>query len=318
MLSGTSSVRLKIAHHLYGFSADGSYEKTLQLSRELGEKCRSNAKILHSLLSHSSTSQSNAITGFHIRLLDVLTLGSLMALHSPFALRARGNPAFYFSQKVCFKAAWTLASRSMAPWQQSCIAPAQDIYYRLRLHASGLFERVHSQATEESFLSNELFNRQAVFDTIQHNIDLCAGRIEEGSTDIASHLIFSCALAHVRALESMEKPEVWVAEAARRSLSTCLEILQRAAAVVAPDAPGLEAVIGNVERNVQQNFGVLDEQGWYNFDALDLQIDQLPQVTSFETINGPRLSLNLKLHNNSMSFEMPNIRVASEFAVDTS
>jgi Fungal specific transcription factor domain len=330
MLAGTASVRLKIVHHLYGFDADGSYEKTLQLSKELDEKCRMNAKTLQSLVSHSSTSQTNAITGFHMKLLDTLTLGFLMALHSPFALRARVNPTFYYSRKVCFEAAWTLETRSMAPWQQSGGVLAQEIYSRLRLHASGLFERVHSHATaliclemlnsftEESFLSSSLVNREAVFDVIQHDIDLCANRLENGSTDVASHMIFTCALAYVRALERAEKPEVWVAEAARRSLSTCLEILQKAAAGVAPDGPGAEAAAENVERNVQRNTGVLDGRGWPELDALDFPTDRFPQVSSLYTIERIKADILFsKWSTRSTSFEMPNVfGVASAFATD--
>jgi hypothetical protein len=236
---------------------------------------------------HSPRPSSDALsasTRFQVRLLDALTLGPLMALHSSFAYIARESPRFYFSRKICFEAAWGIASRSLPRATSPSDARASDMYDGLLLHASGLFERVQVQASahicmemlnsyvEKSFLSNALFDSEVVFVAIRHSIDLCARRLGNESTDVAVHVILSCALAHVRALESKSDPQALVAEAAVRSLKECSQMLQ---SVAEDSIPQTNVVIQDLDSSAALDPGGFDED-WTDWlgglDPLDLAI----------------------------------------------
>lgn len=283
LLARTATVRLRILHHLYGFSSIESYDTILQLGGELMDQYRANVRMLEDLSSQPCAGHSDMSTRFQMSLLDALTLGPLMALHSPFAYLARANPKFYFSRKICFEAAWALPSRRLPPSTQRSAGPTRTLYDALLVHASGLFERVHLQSTalicmemlssftEGSFLSNSLFDSAVVLEAVQQSIDLCARRLDNGTTDVASHVILSCALAHIRALKSRSEPQVLVAEGAVQSLKECLHTLQCAAArrrTATQSSMAVEAT----EPGISHDSNALNEDWWASQDPLDLTI----------------------------------------------
>lgn len=290
LLAQTTTTRLKILHHLYGFTSVDSYSTTLKLGSELANRYRTNAKILEGLLPHARHGGSGASTGFQIMILNSLTLGPLMVLHSPYAHLARDSPEFYYSRKVCFEAAWTLTSQSLPQSAQLDGASAHDLHDRLLLHATGIFERVQSQASalicmemlnsfkEESFLSNALFDSASVFGAMQQSVDSYARRLENGSNDVAIHVILSCALAHIRALHNKLDSHVSVAEMAVQSLRECSQKLQSAAGTSTPQSSMSDS------DGVPQDVDVFDDNWWAGIDPLDLTATSSPWWAGDETV----------------------------------
>ncbi|KAK9801631.1 putative Transcription factor domain-containing protein [Seiridium cardinale] len=243
LLGMSTQLRLRVIQHLYGADPHHSFETTLELSESLEEQSRATLQAMQTLLTQSSQNtihnNRHAVNFFHASLVDSMVLGTLMALHIPYALRASDHKKFYFSRKICFEAAWKLMSRPSSTHDQTSGHLAREMLSRLRLNAGGFFQRVYSQTTailclelvvslsEDSFLASSLFRRVAVLDVIQNNIDILARCIEAGSLEVGMHVIFSCALEHVKPSERDLKSRV--AEAARISLSTCHEILRRTA-----------------------------------------------------------------------------------------
>lgn len=128
LLARTATVRLRILHHLYGFSSVESYDTILQLGGELMDQYRANVRMLGDLSCQPCAGHSDISTRFQMSLLDALTSGPLMALYSPFGYLARANPHFYFSRKICIEAAWALPSRQLPPSTQRSTRPIRTSY----------------------------------------------------------------------------------------------------------------------------------------------------------------------------------------------
>lgn len=284
LLARTAVVRLKIVHFLYGsgdFREGASHSEALMLSTLLNEQCRSNRKTFESLVEHLEADPVRV----QVKLLETLTIGSLLALHSPFALCARSDPRLYYSRKIAFEGAWMLEGSPAASRPgPSCL------YSQLRLNASGMFERVHLHATalillellssfiEQSFLSNKLFDSQAVFDVVQRNVDICAQRLERGSTDFTYHLIFSIALAHIRVLKNGESQDRLLAEAARKSLRLSLGLMRNATPQAGQDVIFHNQTISADETRPEMEAASIADEPWPTFD-LDFEPDQFLQVS---------------------------------------
>lgn len=221
-------VRLEIARFLNDFRSKFPYDKTLQLASRLSFICRANYLLFqsfHGELSHPST--------FQVKLLDLLTYRFLLALHHPFAMKAKTDPTLYFSRKVSLEVSLSLLSHPSA-------APDDD-YERLKLTGTGLFRDVAVQATSTicEELINQLeeekssftpvsssFSRRDLRKIVEEYVDLLDLRIKHGETNIRGHLLFSCLLAHIDALQTNHSIEQAISTALKKSLDNCHRILK--------------------------------------------------------------------------------------------
>lgn len=227
-------VRLEIARFLNDFRSKLSYDKTLQLASRLSFICRANYLLFqsfHGELSHPSI--------FEIKLLDLLTYRFLLALHHPFAMKAKTDPTLYFSRKVSIEVSLSLLSHpSRAPGDARTL---DDDYERLRLTGTGLFRDVAVQAISTicEELINQLeeekssftpvsssFSRRDLHKIVEEYVDLLDLRIKYGETNIRGHLLFSCLLAHIDALQANHSIEQAISTALKKSLDNCHRILK--------------------------------------------------------------------------------------------
>jgi hypothetical protein len=232
-LSRSMRTRLEIGKFINDFRTDLSYQEVLRLGAELSSICRTN-----SVLFQSFTSDQAHPTAFQSKLLVLLTHRSLLALHHPFAVRAKPDPTFYYSRKVCLETSRFILSHP--PILINSPTSDED-YRRLRLLGTALFRDVPLKATsivceelitqleEEklSFISPpSSLSRKELRKVVEDYVELTRLRIEAGETNIKGHVFFSCLLAKVDAMQAGDSVEKAVVVALKTSLEAAYRLLR--------------------------------------------------------------------------------------------
>ncbi|KAG5207104.1 Fungal transcription factor regulatory middle Homologuey region [Trichophyton interdigitale] len=133
-LAKSLPLRLEIAQYLNNFRSEPSYEKTLHLASRLSSFCRDNYVLFQSFPPEMPRPAS-----FQIKMLDLLSYRFLLALHHPFAVKARVDPTLYYSRKVCIEVSVSL----LVPLSASNdTESSNDNYKNLKISGTGLFRDV--------------------------------------------------------------------------------------------------------------------------------------------------------------------------------
>lgn len=111
LLLRTFRTRLVVAKHSNDMRSNGSFEEALRLHREVVPACQNLSSRVRSLKNRGAA----GITGFHHRLIEMMTFRFISTLHGPFLLRSMDNPKYYFSRKVSLDVAKQLAGLRLAP-----------------------------------------------------------------------------------------------------------------------------------------------------------------------------------------------------------
>ncbi|KAK2882575.1 hypothetical protein FQN49_000223 [Arthroderma sp. PD_2] len=224
-------LRLEIARLLNDFRSETTYKQTLQVASRLSSFCQAN----HSLMQSFDTPHPST---FQVRLLDLLTYRFLLSLHHPFAMKARTNPTLYFSRKISLEVSMSLLSRKQSgrSYQSS-----DDDFTRLQLIGTGLFrgvlihaisticeELIHQLKEEKTSFTpvSSSFSRQDLCAIVEAYVELLALRIKNGETNVRGHLLYSCLLAHIKALQENTSVEKAIANALGKSLDCCYQKLK--------------------------------------------------------------------------------------------
>lgn len=293
-LARSLPVRLAIAKLLNDLRSGASYDETLRLAADLTAACRHNALSIQSWLSHSIHPNTEVQpTSFQTKLLELLTHRFILALHMPFAIKARTNPIYYFSRKICLETSLFLLSSARPPPQAHITNSVQplpaDDYTSIKLCGGGLFRGVPLRAVtalalevisqlstpSSAFLStSESIERQEARRAIEEYVELTALRIEAGERSVKGHVFASCILAQIDALQAGKSVDSEVSAAVTRSIDRCYDILKQRAAM---DAEGEDAGTGwsgdgsehqTGDRNDENT--LLDGFGWDGVVSFDL------------------------------------------------
>ncbi|MCJ1302983.1 hypothetical protein MMC08_005788 [Hypocenomyce scalaris] len=242
--------RLEVAILINDFRTDPSYDKVLRLGADITNACRESALIMQSHLSFPIQRDSTRPTEFHKNLLDLFTRRYLLTLHRPFAIKAKTDPRFYFSRKVCLESAMTIVSYV---GDLSATSNVQDDFSRLMVRGRGAFRDVMfsdaaiaicleliTQLEEEASngssnaaltqpsMINKLARsaREPIIQAVKQMVELAARRIALGETNVKGHVLLSAALAQITAMEAGEPPEHAIFEAAKQSAKSCYALLR--------------------------------------------------------------------------------------------
>jgi hypothetical protein len=192
----TQPVRLEIAAFINDFRPEStSYEKTIQLSEKLSVLLASNAALLTGYEKHP-----HPPTTFQIKLLQTLTHRFVLALHYPWAVKAKTDRTFYYSRKIGLETSLLLLSYKQATldcWDEFC---------RIRTLGGALHKAVPFLAT--MFVREELVDqlenekhfdmtinqqsRRELRKALKDYVDLTAVRVQYGQTNVKAHV--SCML----------------------------------------------------------------------------------------------------------------------------
>jgi hypothetical protein len=169
-------------------------EKVRQLEQKLSDA--TNPSSLNPPPSRSSSS-------------NFLTHRFLLALHYPYAIKAKTDRSFYYSRKVCLETSLFILSHET----QS----QNDLYCRLRLRGGGIFravplqaicyisgELIHQLENEKVYfnISSTALSRRQLRKAIKDYVELTAARVQSGETNVKGHVLFTALMAQIDAIQN--------------------------------------------------------------------------------------------------------------------
>ncbi|KAK3298359.1 uncharacterized protein B0H64DRAFT_73345 [Chaetomium fimeti] len=290
-LMRTLPIRLEVAKYLNDFSSEQSYDETLRQGQRMRTVLEENMRLFKSF-----GGQHQQPTPFQIKLFELLTYRFLLALHFPYAIRARKNPKYYFSHKVCLDLSLSLlhyntTGATVDPLAANSLA-VEDDYTRLRVLGGGLFRDCPLRAI--IFVCIELLmqleddqghhfapstytslGRQELYKVVTEYVKLLAKRIEAGETTVRGHVFFSSVLAHFDALQAGRPSKHDILAAMRKSLEFCQSMLKAMSQEYYPSAAGsggnnllLDSVMQQASESsttASTESGLLDNTAWFDF-----------------------------------------------------
>jgi hypothetical protein len=147
LLARALPVRLKIVRFVNDFRPGLRYQEALALSKELVEEMRRSSTLIE------SWRKSNApVTPFQIEIFNILTHRFLLALHYSYALKAKDEPLFYYSRKVCLDSSLAMLSPP--------VSQRDPAFYSLALHGRSAFQDSYIAAL--NFLCEYISAEQAL------------------------------------------------------------------------------------------------------------------------------------------------------------
>ena len=263
LLFDSLPIRLKAVQLLNGLHSELSYLDVLSLSTEITEACRKSSTFMRE-------HKTSGVTTFHKNLLDYLLRRFLIPLHCPFAIKARKNPLFYYSRKVCLDAA--MVSISPEP---------DEMFSRLMAVGGGLFrEGIRYASTVVSIellalietqqrdgtLHRHAHDREILKKALGDMVTLSAERIRQGETNIKSHMFLSMVLAQVAAVEAGVPCELEIARSARDSAAFCYTLLQTRRDNLSLPSPNEQSISPTAFGDDQDGYGWNMDFDWgYDF-----------------------------------------------------
>jgi hypothetical protein len=241
----TLTMRFEVIRSINNLRFDLAYDVALKMGRELNDACCN-----HIMFFKSALNDGHGITPFQIKMADSLVRRFILCLHRPYFSRAKENPQYHFSRKICLDtslAFWAPATESI-PGQEDdwtrmshrCVGffksfflyAISTIYIELNTqideqkHASALFAPLISASTSSSNSSVPLPAQfQALRETLVSAHETAIALIRNGITNAKGAVFMSCALARIDALVSGSEPETAVLEAAKTSVKETSAIL---------------------------------------------------------------------------------------------
>ena len=213
-------IRLKIVRFVNDFRPGLRYQEALALSKDLVEEMRRSNTLIE------TWRKSNVpITPFQIEIFNILMHRFLLALHYSYALRAKDEPLFYYSRKVCLDSSLAMLSPP--------VTERDPAFYQLALHGRSAFQDSYIAASNflceyisaEQALNTHLLAspaspspNAALIAAIEGHMPLSLSRLEIGETNVKSHLAYCCLLAHAKAVQGGTDVKVALKDAINSSL----------------------------------------------------------------------------------------------------
>ncbi|PGH00032.1 hypothetical protein GX51_06031 [Blastomyces parvus] len=246
-------IRLQMAKAMNDICTELSYDEVLRLSSKLTTIQRDNSLHLFNPAHHSQDGASQPST-FQTQSVSLLTNRFLLALHHPFAVKAKTNPKYYFSRKISLDAALHILSPSRRNHSQDNNENAtantgsdDDDFDRLKFHAGGLIRSslIYAQFTVSLELICQLQEdmpghfssntasiptsssatqtwRRELYSATDNYMRLAKARIQAGETNVKGYIFAACVLAQIKAMEAgVTEVEAPIMEAAKESVDQC-------------------------------------------------------------------------------------------------
>ncbi len=239
--------RLEVARLINHFRSNPTYEDVLRLSSEIFDAIRESGLRIRT---HLSSAQGKKPTVFQCNLIEHLLRRFLLALHRPFAIKARKDPGFYFSRKVCLDQALTISSPQADDDFSRLIAIGGGIFREVMTHgALALCLELTTQLQEDDRnmnLQGNRVQRELIHEAIKRVITLSKERLRLGDTNVKGLLFLSMAMGQIESIEAGTSPEEGILSAAKQS------------AIEGYEDPNLDLLAGSADFDT--NFG--DAASW--------------------------------------------------------
>lgn len=252
--SQTLPKRLEITRLINNLRFDLSYDEVLHLGTDLITACRQKITFFQSCLSSSPGTNP-----FQIKLFDTLVRRFVLCLHRPFFAKAKDNPRYHYSRKICLDTSliiagpateladgeeddWTrLARRAVGFWKSFFLYAISTVYLELisqieeqRQDASRFGPLTSTSVNSDSTPSTtqQPFPLPPQFSTLRAVLvsayNIAQARIHNGETNSKGVVFLACALARIDALVSNSDADLAVLNAARSSIIETSEMMRDA------------------------------------------------------------------------------------------
>ncbi|KAJ8071760.1 hypothetical protein OCU04_002076 [Sclerotinia nivalis] len=230
--------RLEIAKAVNSFRSETSYEETLRLGSTLSSLSRSGSALLQSFFTSNSEQKPNP---FQIKIHDFFTIHFLLALHRPYAVKAKVNPTYYYSRKVCLETSLSLLAPAISLPERFNLSQPDDwalltwtssgITRGIYIHAYiGLGLELNQQLEEDPPLPLSISapptQQVEILRILRSGRDWAANRISRGDTNIKGHVFISCLCGQIEALQKNTSTEEGIITDARKSVEYCLQLMK--------------------------------------------------------------------------------------------
>ncbi|KAL4805124.1 hypothetical protein BDV18DRAFT_161521 [Aspergillus unguis] len=242
LLQQTVDLRMEVVEFVAS-PGEKSYQEALRLTTEMRQACRELASFTQTCIPSPSVHGLQP-TEFHKRFLDMEFRRFIMALHTPFMVRARKDPRFYYSRKASLECAMAIASHA-----NSLDLPTipTDDFSKLILAGTGTFKgplgldilsvlslevvtQLEESSSGQSLLGPEeemaKATRAPVLRILRHILDQLRQTISLGSPSLKRYIYLSAVLAQIRAMEANQCVKRVVYETVKHALQECYALLQ--------------------------------------------------------------------------------------------
>ncbi|XXG98986.1 N-acetyltransferase 10 [Hypoxylon texense] len=223
LLMKTMPVRWRIARYINSQYDQRSLDEGMSLSQELMATLHECHKYIE-----SSRMSCTPPTGFQTKCFDLLSHRFLFALHQPFAVQATRNPSLYYSRKVCRNTSLlllsTLSDSGDDDFRRLCLSGPGTFSDVLRKSALYICDELTYGLQTDLPLSRNpasMLVQKEMQKAVAKYLDLTLLRIEGGNTGTKCHILVSCLLAYVDALQAEASVQERVSMALETSLGDC-------------------------------------------------------------------------------------------------
>lgn len=228
LLRKSLSVRLDTLKLINDFQLDPSYDDVLALSAKLTNSCRESALWARIW---SSASSGRVLTTFHRNLIDYLLRRFQIGLHRPFAMKARTDPRFYYSRKICTEFGVAIGTPEPDADFERLLLLGGIPYREISLHAAQtvcleLISQLEEDRADLIPSSQSRARQQPIRESVSRALEWSRQRIEAGETNIKPYVFFNMVIAQIEAMEAGSPPEPAIMAAAKRTVETCVELLK--------------------------------------------------------------------------------------------
>lgn len=222
MLLRALPVRLQILQLLNSLHTQLSYSEVIALDSKLVEGYRRCSSFL-------LANQNYVANAFHRNMLSYMVRRFLLPLHCSFARMANSNPVFYYSRKISLDVGMAIITSEYDARFARLLNIGGGMFRDGVLCAATtigieLIAQVESQRLDGILVSASLA-REPVRRALITAISMAAERINEGETNIKTHLFLSMALAQAEAIELGTSSDTTIAQSAKKSLELCHGLL---------------------------------------------------------------------------------------------
>lgn len=230
VLARSLSVRLRATRAINSMQEEPSYDRVLELGRELASACSEAARVLN----QSACGSSAFTSSFCSHLLRRFTL----CLHYRYAIRAKMNPLYSHSRHACLEAALDLVTLLEDSVYSQLLVTGGGMFRDLITRgALVIFLELAPDAEEDASIFAKRRNRarqEPLLRDARRLVQYAKDRVVHGDMNVKTYVWVSMMLAQAEARLDDSPAKETISRAMHESLSTCRNILQtRADAVTA-------------------------------------------------------------------------------------
>ena len=230
LLQKSLETRFKIVKLANGCGVKSSYEKVIELGAELTRICQMTSDLIQKYNTSEGSPQTSSPSSFHQTYIDYIFRRSLIALHSPFALKSRADPRFYYSRKICVDCALSITSFIEDDRFSRLMLWSGGPYRGLVVHGVSILclDILHELEEEKQLpiLHHSNALRQPLRAAADRLLQVAEDRIRKAENNFKFGGFLSMSMATIEALENGRPAESSIMEAAKRNAQFYLEAVK--------------------------------------------------------------------------------------------